>query len=154
MKKFEYSILTVSSKFSDINKMSLRDVGEQGWEVSGVIPESLEDKLYSSESYLIVLKKILRLNHLSMKMYLDYWAFYQNYLKNICASQERREAAVKAAYYFLLLLSEENVTLKNMFISYMAIVKYDADPYLKTNKEITMITLFIFLRKCFWDFNS
>lgn len=134
MKRFEYSILTVSSKFSDINKM-LRDVGEQGWEVSGVIPESSGGQIILKRELFDSSEENPKIEPSQYEDVLRLLGVLLELSQNICASQERREAAVKAAYYFLLLLSEENVTLKNMFVSYMAIVKYDADPYLKIIKK-------------------
>ena len=134
MKRFEYSILTVSSKFSDINKM-LRDVGEQGWEVSGVIPESLGGQIILKRELFDSSEENPKIEPSQYEKAIALLGTLLELSQNICASQERREAAVKAAYYFLLLLSEENVTLKNMFVSYMAIVKYDADPYLKLIKK-------------------
>ena len=134
MKRFEYSILTVSSKFSDINKM-LHDVGEQGWEINEVIPESSGGQIILKRELFDNSEETLKIESSQYEDVLRLLGVLLELSQNICASQERREAAVKAAYYFLLLLSEENVTLKNMFVSYMAIVKYDADPYLKLIKK-------------------
>lgn len=134
MKKFEYSILTVSTEFSDINKM-LHDVGEQGWEISGVIPEISGGQIILKRELFDSSEENPKIEPSQYEKAVALLGTLLELSQNICASQERREAAVKAAYYFLLLLSEENVTLKNMFVSYMAIVKYDADPYLKLIKK-------------------